>query len=317
MSSAVGTPVRGAARTLVAGSLDADDRVLVTGAGGWFGSTAAALLHGSGVATHFVTQRSRSVSAGDSSYLAHEWDAGAIADFSPTIVIDCAFVLREYATDIGIERYVYENTRLTQRLLALAQMPSVRRVVSVSSGAAVHPTDGTLADVDAHPYEYLKRQAELALVSTIDPARTTVVIARPWSLSGSLIQRPHRYAFADLILQARAGAVEVRADHEVWRRYVGVDDFFAVCLSASTRGPAIIDSGGELVELGPLAHRIARVLGLTPSIDRADTTGGAADEYYSDDTRWRQACLDAGYQPADLDEQIRTVDAYLTGTGLG
>ena len=316
MAGAAGAPVRRAARSLVAGSLGPNDRVLVTGAGGWFGSTAAALLHGSGVAAHYVTQRSRNVEAGDSAYTAHGWDAAVIAEFAPTVVIDCAFVLREYAVDVGIERYVYENTRLTQRLLKLAQLPSVRRVISVSSGAAVHPTDGTLADVDAHPYEYLKRQAELALMSAVDPARTSLVIARPWSLSGSLIQRPRRYAFADLILQARAGAVSVRADHEVWRRYIGVDDFFAVCLAASTRGPATIDSGGELVELGPLAHRIPRVLGIAPSIDRADPTAGVTDDYYSDDTSWLRACVEAGYQPADLDEQIRTVDAYLTATGI-
>lgn len=314
MTAPAGAPVRAAARALVRESLHADDRVLVTGAGGWFGSTVAALLNGSGVATHYVTQRPRVVEAGDSSVTAHAWDAAAIADFAPTVVIDNAFVLREYAAEVGIQRYVYKNTHLTQLLLATTQLASVRRVISVSSGAAVHPTDGTLADVAAHPYEYLKRQAELALTAAVDPDRVNVVIARPWSLSGSLIQRPRRYAFADLILQARAGAVEVRADHEVWRRYAGVDDFFAVCLAASLRGSATIDSGGELLELGPLAHRIAQVLGVSPSIVRAETSG-AVDDYYSDEVSWRQACAAADYEPADLDEQIRTVDAYLAATG--
>ena len=311
MSGAVGAPVRAVARSLVRRSLQSDDRVLVTGAGGWFGSTVAALLTGSGIQAHFVTQRARTVDAGDSTFVAEEWNGAAIADFAPTMVIDCAFVLREYASDLGIEKYVYENTKLTQRLLELSQLPSVRRVISVSSGAAVHPTDGTLADVDEHPYEYLKRQAELALLASVDAHRTTVVIARPWSLSGSLIQRPHRYAFADLILQARAGAVEVRAPHEVWRRYIGVDDFFAVCLAQSTHGTATIDSGGELVELGPLAHRIAHVLDTQPTIVRTDASDSTPDLYYSDDSSWQQACAAVGYEPASLDDQIIAVDNYL------
>lgn len=315
MSGAAGAPVRSAARSLVLRSLRNDDRVLVTGAGGWFGSTVAALLRGSGVETHFVTQRARTVNAGDSTFVASEWDRAAIADFAPTIVIDCAFVLREYATDLGIEKYVYENTKLTQQLLELSQLPSVRRIVSVSSGAAVHPTDGTLADVEVHPYEYLKRQAELALLGSVDTGRAHVVVARPWSLSGSLIQRPHRYAFADLILQARTGAVEVRAPHEVWRRYIGVDDFFAVCLAVSDRGTATIDSGGELVELGPLAHRIARVLDIDPTIVRADTSGRAPDLYYPDDVSWQVACDAVQYEPAGLDEQIIAVDSYLRASG--
>jgi nucleoside-diphosphate-sugar epimerase len=308
-------PVRAIARSVAHGALGDSDRVLVTGAGGWFGTTVAALLHGSGVATHFVTQRPREVTAGDSTFTAHAWDDAEIARFAPTVVIDCAFVLREYAREVGIEHYVYENTRLTQRLLGLTRLPGVERIISVSSGAAVHPRDGVLADVEEQPYEYLKRQAEFAVAAAADAARTTVVIARPWSLSGSLIQRPHRYAFADLILQARAGDVDVRADHEVWRRYVGVDDFFAVCLAASATGPATIDSGGELLELGGLAHRIADVLGIRPSVRRAPTSG-AADAYYSDESTWLAACAAVGFTPASLDEQIATVDAYLSAAGV-
>ncbi len=95
-----------------------------------------------------------------------------------------------------------------------------------------------------------------------------------------------------------------------------MDDFFAVCLAASVRGPATIDSGGELLELGPLAHRIAAVLGIRPAIARAEITSSATDDYYPDDSSWQAACRAAGYDPASLDEQIITVDAYLRATGV-
>jgi nucleoside-diphosphate-sugar epimerase len=302
-------PVREAARSLTRSAIGDDDRVLVTGAGGWFGSTVAALLRG--VDAMYVTRSPRRLDAGDTVVTARGWDLADVIAYSPTIVVDCAFVLRDYAAQVGIERYVYENTMLTQRLLRLAQLPSVRRVISVSSGAAVHPVDGTLADVEKHPYEYLKRQAELAVVAAVDPGRTTVVVARPWGLSGSLIQRPQRYAFADLILQARGGRMEIRADHEVWRRYAGVDDFFAVCFAASATGPATIDSGGDLVEVGDLAARICETLDIHAEVRRVAAGDGPADDYYSSGADWLDWCARLGFVPADLDEQIRAVDRYL------
>ena len=140
------------------------------------------------------------------------------------------------------------------------------------------------------------------------------MVARPYSLSGTLVSRPRRYAFSDLVLQAREGAVHVKAGHEVWRRYVGVDDFFAVCLGVGALRSGTVSSAGELVEFGTLADRVNDVLGTGATVTRAERTGAAADDYYTRDSTWDAACGSLAYNPADLDEQIRTVDAYLAAT---
>ena len=123
--------------------------MLVTGAGGWFGSTVAALLHGHEAQAMYLTQRPRTVHHGNGSVDAVAWDWASVREFAPTVVVDCAFVLRDYVDQTTIEQYVHVNTVLTQRLLQVSQLPGVRTVVSVSSGAAVHPVDASRHDVDA------------------------------------------------------------------------------------------------------------------------------------------------------------------------
>jgi len=310
------TAVRGEARALFHAALSSSDRVLVTGAGGWFGSTVGALLRGGPAASMYVTQNPRPVHDGTGYVDAVGWDVQAIAVFDPTVLIDCAFVLRDHIASMPLDRYVHINAALTSRLLRLAQLPHMRAVVSVSSGASVHPTDGSRRELDSDPYGVQKRLAELALLGLADEIDAAVMIARPWSLSGSLVTRPDRYAFSDLLVQARSGEISIRADHEVWRRYVGVDDFFAVALAGAVRSSGVLNSGGELVEFGALAERICGTLGVDAVISRVPPSDDApSDDYYSRDTSWDDACRSTGLEPADLDEQIIAVDRWFRASG--
>lgn len=304
-------PTRDEARALAAAHLAESDRVLVTGAGGWFGLTVAALVAGTAAQAMLVTRRPRLVDYGSGTAAAVAWDWDTVRAFSPTVIVDCAFILRDFADSMPIEQYVYANTVLTARLLQVAQLETVRAVVSVSSGAAVHPEDARGRGVDLDPYGYLKRQAELALLGAADATGATTVIARPWSLSGSLVTRPARYVFSDLILQARSGEVRIEAAHEVWRRYCGVDDFFAVALALAGTTSGILDSGGELVEVGALARRVCDILGVDARIVRPEGPRRPSDDYYPPADAWEAACAEVGLVPATLDEQIRSVDAQL------
>lgn len=302
--------VRADAIALARASLSQDDRVVVTGAGGWFGSTVAALLQPIGVPAMYLTRRPREISTGDGTVPAVAWDFDALRDFAPTVVIDCAFVLRDYLPQIPVAEYVHDNMALTSRLLQLLSLESTRRVISVSSGAAVHPSDGAGRELDSDPYGVTKRLTELAVLGAVRPG-LTVLAARPWSLSGTLVTRPERYAFSQIVGSVRSGSVSVQASREVWRRYCGVDDFFAVALDAVGRGSGELDSGGELLEFEALAHRACQVLGVDATVTRAPVTDPVADDYFSTGLSWDAACAAAGFVPATLDEQIIAVDAAL------
>ena len=305
-------PVRQESVTFLQSILGPNDRVLVTGAGGWFGLTIAAMLEDTQAITCYVTQRPREISWNQGSANAVAWDWELISNFSPTIIIDCAFILRDFLSDMQLERYISENQKLTSQMLRLASLESVNSVIYVSSGASVHPNDSLEVGIEQNPYGNIKRMAELALLSLGEELQKNTLVVRPFSLSGTLVTRPDRYAFSDLITQARANEMRIAASHEVWRKYVSVEDFFAVSIALAKNKSGYLNSGGELLEFSELANRINSALGLKVPILR-DLHGNLfADRYFSIDSSWQEACDYLGFIPANLDNQIIAVDRYLS-----
>ena len=303
--------VREEACSLVRRAITPSDRILVTGASGWFGTTMLALLAGhpsTGVLA--VASRSRAVAVAGRTWDVTSWDEQAVADFDPTVVLNFAFLTRDKEAELGPDEYMRANIELSRRFDTAASLPSVRAAVTCSSGAALLTPEGV--DVPIGSYGQVKADEEFRAQALATSVRA-VVVARAWSLSGTLVQRPGDYAFSDLVLQAGTGRIVVTADYEVWRRYCGVDDYLAVCVARAAGGwSGVIDSGGEEVELRDLAERIAgRFPGRQPQVISSPAVGDSR-RYLSDDTTWQQACLALGYRPASLDEQVNDVRAGLT-----
>ena len=55
------------------------------------------------------------------------------------------------------------------------------------------------------------------------------------------------------------GATRIMARRPVFRRYVLAEELLALGIAEGGPGPAIIDSGGELVGMGQLAAQVAQV----------------------------------------------------------
>lgn len=309
-------PVREASRRLVEASLRTGDRVLVTGAGGWFGLTIAALFDGLQQDVMYVTRRPRTLDFMSGKVAAVAWDWEAVTSFAPTVVIDCAFILRDFIEDMPFQEYVTSNALLTSQMLQVAGLPSVSNLIYVSSGASVHPVDATITGLVDNPYGHIKRTTELTLAAFAKENAKVATVLRPWSLSGSLVTRPDRYAFSDLITQVNSGNVEIRAGHQVLRKYVGVDDFFAVGLDAARRGVPVLNSGGDLVEFEELARTMSSVLSQPINLERNHVSGLPADDYYSQDSSWNSACHAANFIPATLAEQISHVAISLRERGI-
>ena len=304
-------PVSQESVNFLQGILGPNDRVLVTGAGGWFGVTIAAMLEETKAKSCYVTQRPREISWSRGSVTAIAWDWEQISIFSPTIIIDCAFILRDYLGDMPLERYISENQKLTSQMLSLTSLESVSSVIYVSSGAAIHPKDSLEMGIEQNPYGNIKRMAELALLSLGKELEKNTLVVRPFSLSGTLVTRPDRYAFSDLITQARSNEMRIASRHEVWRKYVSVEDFFAVSLAIAKHKSGYLNSGGELLEFSELANRINSALGLKVPVLRDLQDNLEADRYFSVDSSWQEACDFLGFIPANIDNQIIAVDRYL------
>ncbi len=255
--TAVGdTALRPAAVALASSYLREGDRVLLLGAGGWFGTTALHLLAPSLGAARLrpITGRPRQVRAAGRQWGLEAFDLEQVRAFRPTVVLDLAFLTREKVEALGLEAYVLANSRLTSQFLMAASLPGVRAAVTASSGAALGLGGHSGWDLERNPYGFLKRAAETMAVEAAHESGIGMTVARAWSLSGGFVTRPRDYAFSDLILQAPGGEVGVRSPQEVWRRYSLVEDFLAVALADALGGLVrVLDSGGPLTEIGGLA----------------------------------------------------------------
>ena len=276
--------------------LRSDDRLLILGSSGWFGREIQELLVRSGFPGRVLGQ------PGPSS-------GRAVVDeelriFDPTVVVNFAFLTRERVDVEGESEFRRINSELTERFLHLTDSPAVRLAVTVSSGAAVTEPE--------HPYGELKAAEEAAALELANPSRAVVVL-RTYSVSGAHVRRPRSYAFSDFILQAQTGRLRIGADRPVYRRYVNIQDALKVSLTCGAAGASgIVETGGELLEMGDLASRIDNIVNPSAEVTRAERTSDEPSIYCSDNLSWDEWVLNSGVNPLDLDEQIAAVVQGLT-----
>jgi nucleoside-diphosphate-sugar epimerase len=266
-----------------------DDRVLVLGSSGWFGREFMALFRSSGATCPVL-----GIPGPSSGVEPAEADVRA---FDPTVVLNFAFLTRERVEADGVAAFTETNRALTERFRVWASGSTVRLGVTVSSGAALTEPD--------HPYGALKAEEESLGLELVSGSRAMVVL-RAYAVSGGYVRRPRDYAFSDFIVQAHAGSVHVRADRPVLRRYSAVSDALTVALRAGLAGRSgILDTGGELVEVGDLARRVIDVVNPAANLSRSVLTSDEPSSYHSDDSVWCEWISTSGVEPMNLEAQIR------------
>lgn len=273
------------------------ERVLVLGATGWFGRTLIAM----------IPPEVPVLPIGGREAAPLDLAISEARDFAPTVVCNFAFGGHTPADEEAAGEYLRANSALTDRFIACVELPSVRLGLTTSSGAAVTEHLGPPMDVAVNPYGYLKAQEERRALATATPKRCAIVI-RPYSVSGEFVREPNRYAFSNFIQQARTGLIHVSATAPTYRRYVSVGDLLNVALATGLSGDSgVIESGGELVEMGALAARVKSIVNPSAAITRAPQEWESAAVYASDNSSWTAACERLGYSPLTLDEQISRV----------
>lgn len=292
------SPISDSARSLLAPALRPDDRVLVLGAGGWFGSTVLGLLDGLVPSANVlaVAREPRRHRVRDVDWTLEAWNEGLVEQFSPTIVVNLAFVTRGYVATMALHDYERANAELTRRFLLAAHLPAVRHALTVSSGAAITEPE--------HPYGRMKLEEEQQALAAVARDRT-MVVARAYSVSGALVRHPGEFAFSSFVEQAAAGHIAINAERPTFRRYCDVSELLAVCLRRGLDGwSGVIESGGGLVEMGELAQLIADATGPSVTISRARQVTDVPSVYASDDLDWQQHCAALGFNPGPIAEQV-------------
>lgn len=293
-----GLPFAESCRGLLAPALRSDDRVLVLGAGGWFGSTSLAMLDGVVPQSRVLALASepRDQLVAGVPWRLQTWDAALAGSFAPTVVLNFAFLTRGFAATLPAEQYRATNARLTARFLEAARLPTVRTALTVSSGAAVTEPE--------HAYGRMKLAEEAEALALVTPGRS-VVVARAYSVSGPFARHPREYAFSSFVEQAMHGRIAVMADRPTFRRYCDVGQYLAVSIRRALDGwSGVIESGGELVEMGELAQLVADACPHPVAVTRAEQVSEAPSVYASDDSDWREHCAALALEPATLAAQV-------------
>jgi nucleoside-diphosphate-sugar epimerase len=284
------------------------DRLAVTGANGWLGREMIHALEEIAPALPLLALGSREsllVSEIGPAIPIRAWDMTDVRSWKPTILVHLAFLTKERLSEMPAQSYLASNAALSRAALAAYEWPSIRAVVFASSGAAITQS--------SDPYGARKAQDESDFAAAHDRSGIPTVAARAWSLTGRYCTKPDRFLFYDLIRQTMGPQdhVTIKADHEVWRRYVDAGQYLMVCLaSALHECSGTIDSGGPLVEATGLAMAIQSALGIRKPISRSPSTG-QADNYYCAVDSLEQIAGGLGQPLADLrDQALRSLLAF-------
>jgi nucleoside-diphosphate-sugar epimerase len=288
-------------------------RILIHGATGWFGRTATRLAQDSGAEILLLGREDSFIDLGRGRLPVNKWNEKLSVDFQPSIIIDAAFVTREKIQETGIKDYIAANRALIAKSLFLAKLPSLETYVGFSSGAAVNLTRDSNQSED--PYGFLKKQFEEDISELIGTSYGNVVLIRPWSVAGKFVLKPEVFAFSNLVKQARSGVIRINSRGQVWRRYSSIDDLLVAGLMLGKKHKhSLIESGGELVEIGQLAKRIIHVLDLDAEIVREIDELTPANNYFSDGEDWERITQQLGLRTKNLEEMIREVDSWLSNS---
>lgn len=279
------------------------NKVLLIGAGGWFGRTTLSLLNPEENEILCISSRQLKITSGNKVFSAIPWDENLIRTFEPSLVIDCAFLTRDRLRNTSVSAYIEQNKILIEQSVRARQLESVEKYIGFSSGASTVYRRTLNSSQLSDPYGWLKVEYEKAMECEETSGDQTIIL-RPWSVTGEFIQKPELFAFSNLILQSiEQDVVKITSPDLVYRRYVDIGDFIKSALLFSKPGFFTFDSGGAKVELSDLVRSISFVLNKPLAIDRPNLSGLTSD-YSSDNSDWEYLIAATGSHPLGLEHQI-------------
>ena len=301
----------------------ANERIVITGAGGWLGLATLELLHNTLGKAAF---EKRVVAFGSSARTLDLRDGLTVAqrplttlaqlDFRPTLVLHTAFVTMDKVATMSREEYVAANVAIREIVLNALDRVGATKLFVASSGAA------EFADAsDAAPalalYGGLKKEDErLFSAWAKQQAGRKTLITRIFSLTGPYINKPETYAFADFVRTATKGEViRLRSSTPQIRSYVAIRELMSLIFSLLSRdwdtSVIAFDTGGEPVELGDLAQRISDRLG-GAGIERPHFIAHAPNRYASsNESLYRTLRVKADVPDVSPTAQIHELTYYL------
>jgi nucleoside-diphosphate-sugar epimerase len=303
---------------------------VVTGASGWLGHATLAMLQ-QALGCNFERRVSALGSQSGQMKLANGCTLPVFAlrdwrlpEAQTVIVFHYAFLTKDKVSDLSLDDYVSRNNAISETVRTWVATGQVTGVVLPSSGAVYDHLHNKKRDPAAALYGQMKYQDETAFTEACAAVGTGLVIPRVFNLSGPYINKFDSYALASFVLQALGRQpVIIKARHPVIRSYYFIGDLIELCLQLLFRQSRVATecfdvAGAEIIELGELAKRVAKVLAgqrAQVPIQRLPIQDGAVeDRYLGSRDKILQLETPLSIAPMPLDIQIKVTAAYIEST---
>ena len=295
-----------------------DERIVITGAGGWLGMATLELLDEAlgGALPDRVRcfgASSRTLTLLSGATIAQQpLDRLANLEPFPTLLLHLAFLTKDRAEAMDEAAYRTANRGLSQIVLDNLDRIGVKSLFVASSGAARFADDPSRSAA-MRLYGELKRADEEAFAAWAEQSGATAVIARIFNISGPHMNKLESYALSALLLDAFAGRpITVRAPHPVVRGYVAISELMSLAfaiLIGGNAGVARFDTGGHPMELADVAQAVALETGGTAV--RTPITNDVEDNYVGDRTVYDRLLADNGIDPVPCPQRVRDTRDFL------
>lgn len=296
-----------------------DQRIIITGAGGWLGMATLELLHNA-LGEAFLNRvrafgsNNRNIRLRNGVIIQQRalGEVGTLQD-TPSLLLHFAFLTKDRVASLDEQAYRRANRLLGETVHDALDKIGVESVFIASSGA-VYAANDPGANPALQLYGALKLEDEERFAAWAKRQNRRAVIGRIFNVAGPYINKHQHYAFAAFILDAIAKRpVCVKAPHRVIRGFVAIRELMSLVFAALLKGQEQItrfDTGGTAMELGEVAEIVASTLGNAGS-RRADITDERIDHYVGNHVVYEALLDQYAIQRVSLEAQILETADFL------
>lgn len=290
-------------------------RIAISGATGWLGRETVAKLSHSMPLENLILFSSDGRNTVNSSGNSLPTENFLLAESSKSLegFIHLAFLTRDKVSTIGFAEFVSKNMSLISKACQIIETSKPKWVVIVSSGAIIDRNSGEEeTDIMKNPYGFCKRIEEALVLQSAQKVGANVVIGRLWGATGEFMPHNSAYAISDFIQTAHTKKkIVIKSGGTVIRRYVDAGEFIEVLVKAAVIGEHItINSGGTKIEIGDLAHLVAKHFSDIEIV--RPVQNDLLDDYFPRDNEFEALAANVGTALCDLQTQVtRTVKGHL------
>jgi nucleoside-diphosphate-sugar epimerase len=304
--------------------MDKPSRIVITGASGWIGRSVVKTLiriYGTDILEktelYGTSSRELKLTSGitiNVRKLQTISTSGKINLFVPL-----AFQTQDKLNEMSKLEYIQKNKDLIDLHSKIIQDHAIERAVFFSSGIVAMTPDDLERTESYWVYKELKTLEENVFFENFSKQSTNVAACRLFSVSGSEMQDPKKYALGDFLLCAMAKRrITLNSQKKIYRKYVDIEDICeSLIKETNNKSVTLIESGGTKLTLLELARNVSQIFELGEEfLAEVDESNLESDHYYSTSLGMEDLFAKHSIHALNLEQQIRKTAAGLHENGF-